>query len=55
MRDTGILDRLRSRGQEMLTQVSAELSQNPRFMQAMSEPSAARRSWRRPWSACCGR
>jgi polyhydroxyalkanoate synthesis regulator phasin len=36
MDETGFLNRLRSRGQEMLTQVSAELSQNPRFMQAVS-------------------
>jgi hypothetical protein len=36
MKDTGFLNRLRSRGQEVLTQVSAELSQNPRFMQAMA-------------------
>ena len=36
MEDTGFLNRLRSRGQEVLTQVSAELSQNPRFMQAMA-------------------
>ena len=36
MDDTGFLNRLRSRGQEMLTQVSAELSQNPRFMQAVA-------------------
>ena len=34
--DTGFLNRLRERGQEYLTQVSAELSQNPRFMQAMA-------------------
>ena len=34
--DTGFLNRLRSRGQEYLTQVSAELSQNPRFMQAVA-------------------
>jgi polyhydroxyalkanoate synthesis regulator phasin len=34
--DDGFLNRLRSRGQEVLTQVSAELSQNPRFMQAMA-------------------
>jgi len=36
MGDTGFLNRLRSRGQEVLTQVSAELSQNPRFMQAVA-------------------
>jgi hypothetical protein len=35
-RDDGLLNRLRSRGQEVLTQVSAELSQNPRFMQAVA-------------------
>lgn len=34
--DSGFLNRLRSRGQEYLTQVSAELSQNPRFMQAVA-------------------
>ena len=34
--DSGFLNRLRSRGHEYLTQVSAELSQNPRFMQAMA-------------------
>jgi hypothetical protein len=34
--DTGFLNRLRERGQEYLTQVSAELSQNPRFMQAVA-------------------
>jgi polyhydroxyalkanoate synthesis regulator phasin len=34
--DTGFLNRLRSRGEEVLTQVSAELSSNPRFMQAMA-------------------
>jgi polyhydroxyalkanoate synthesis regulator phasin len=33
--DHGLLDRLRSRGEEVLTQVSAELMQNPRFMKAM--------------------
>lgn len=32
----GFIDRLRSRGQEVLTQVSAELSQNKHFMQAMA-------------------
>jgi polyhydroxyalkanoate synthesis regulator phasin len=36
MRDAGFLNRLRSRGQEVLTQVSAELGQNKRFMQAMA-------------------
>ena len=34
--DSGFLERLRSRGEEVLTQVSAELSSNPRFMQAMA-------------------
>jgi polyhydroxyalkanoate synthesis regulator phasin len=34
--DAGLLNRLRSRGQEVLTQVSAELSQNKHFMQAMA-------------------
>jgi hypothetical protein len=34
--DSGFLGRLRSRGQEVLTQVSAELGQNPRFMQAVA-------------------
>jgi hypothetical protein len=34
--DDGFLNRLRSRGQEVLTQVSAELGQNKRFMQAMA-------------------
>jgi hypothetical protein len=34
--DTGFLGRLRSRGEEVLTQVSAELSSNPRFMRAMA-------------------
>jgi hypothetical protein len=34
--DPGFLNRLRSRGEEVLTQVSAELSQNPRFMRAMA-------------------
>lgn len=34
--DPGLIGRLRSRGEEMLTQVSAELSQNPRFMRAMA-------------------
>ena len=31
----GLLDRLRSRGEEVLTQVSAELMSNPRFLKAM--------------------
>jgi poly(hydroxyalkanoate) synthase III subunit E len=34
--DEGFLNRLRSRGQEVLTQVSAELGQNKHFMQAMA-------------------
>jgi Poly(R)-hydroxyalkanoic acid synthase subunit (PHA_synth_III_E) len=34
--DSGFLNRLRSRGQEVLSQVSAELGQNPRFMQAVA-------------------
>lgn len=34
--DSGFLNRLRSRGEEVLSQVSAELSSNPRFMQAMA-------------------
>jgi hypothetical protein len=34
--DPGFLNRLRSRGEEVLTQVSAELSSNPRFMRAMA-------------------
>jgi hypothetical protein len=34
--DRGFLNRLRSRGEEVLTQVSAELGQNPRFMRAMA-------------------
>jgi polyhydroxyalkanoate synthesis regulator phasin len=33
--DRGLLDRLRTRGEEVLTQVSAELMSNPRFMKAM--------------------
>jgi polyhydroxyalkanoate synthesis regulator phasin len=33
--DHGLLDRLRSRGEEVLTQVSAELMSNPRFLKAM--------------------
>jgi len=33
--DQGLLDRLRSRGEEVLTQVSAELMSNPRFLKAM--------------------
>jgi hypothetical protein len=34
--DPGFLKRLRSRGEEVLTQVSAELGSNPRFMRAMA-------------------
>jgi hypothetical protein len=34
--DPGFLNRLRSRGEEVLTQVSAELGSNPRFMRAMA-------------------
>ena len=33
--DRGILERIRARGEEVLTQVSAELTSNPRFMKAM--------------------
>ena len=33
--DKDLIDRLKSRGEEMFTQVSAELMQNPRFMKAM--------------------
>jgi uncharacterized protein YceH (UPF0502 family) len=33
--DTNLLDRLRSRGEEVFTQISAELMSNPRFMRAM--------------------
>ncbi|HVO10097.1 MAG TPA: hypothetical protein VMX54_05020 [Vicinamibacteria bacterium] len=33
--DRGILDRLRTRGEEVLTQLSAELASNPRFTRAM--------------------
>ena len=33
--DHGLLDRLRSRGEEVLTQVSGELMSNPRFLKAM--------------------
>ncbi|HXY38959.1 MAG TPA: hypothetical protein VEQ10_04770 [Vicinamibacteria bacterium] len=33
--DRGILDKLRTRGEEVLTQLSAELTSNPRFMKAM--------------------
>jgi len=34
--DSGFLNRLRSRGEEVLTQVSAELGSNPRFMRAVA-------------------
>jgi polyhydroxyalkanoate synthesis regulator phasin len=33
--DKNLLDRLRTRGEEFFTQVSAELMQNPRFMRTM--------------------
>jgi polyhydroxyalkanoate synthesis regulator phasin len=33
--DTNLLDRLKSRGEEVFTQVSAELMNNPGFMKAM--------------------
>jgi len=33
--DRGLLDRLRDRGEEVLTQVSGELMSNPRFLKAM--------------------
>ena len=33
--DKGLFDRLKERGEELLTQVSAELMQNPHFMKAM--------------------
>jgi polyhydroxyalkanoate synthesis regulator phasin len=33
--DKDLIDRLRTRGEEMFTQVSAELMSNPRFMRAM--------------------
>jgi polyhydroxyalkanoate synthesis regulator phasin len=33
--DRGILDRIRARGEEVLTQVSAELASNPRFAKAV--------------------
>jgi hypothetical protein len=33
--DRGLLGRIRTRGEEILTQVSAELMSNPRFMKAM--------------------
>jgi polyhydroxyalkanoate synthesis regulator phasin len=33
--DRGLLDRIKTRGEEVLTQVSAELTSSPRFMKAM--------------------
>lgn len=33
--DKGLFDRLKERGDELLTQVSGELMQNPHFMKAM--------------------
>ena len=33
--DRGLLDRIRTRGEEVLTQASAELMSNPRFVKAM--------------------
>jgi polyhydroxyalkanoate synthesis regulator phasin len=33
--DKGLFDRLKERGDELLTQVSADLMQNPTFMKAM--------------------
>ena len=33
--DRGLLDRIRTRGEEVFTQVSGELMSNPRFMKAM--------------------
>lgn len=33
--DRGLLDRIRSRGEEVLTVVSGELMSNPRFLKAM--------------------
>jgi polyhydroxyalkanoate synthesis regulator phasin len=33
--DRGLLDRLRMRGEEVLTQISAELMANPRFVKAV--------------------
>lgn len=33
--DRGLLDRIKARGEEVLTQVSSELLNNPRFMKAM--------------------
>lgn len=34
--DRGLLEKLRSRGEEVLTQLSAELMSNPRFVKAIS-------------------
>lgn len=34
--DRGLLDRIRARGEEVLTQVSAELTSNPRFAKAVA-------------------
>ena len=33
--DRGLLERIRARGEEVLTQVSSELTSNPRFMKAV--------------------
>jgi len=33
--DRGLLDRIKTRGEEVLTQVSAELTSSPRFMKAV--------------------
>jgi polyhydroxyalkanoate synthesis regulator phasin len=33
--DRGLLERIKTRGEEVLTQVSSELMSNPRFMKAM--------------------
>jgi polyhydroxyalkanoate synthesis regulator phasin len=33
--DRDLIDRLRARGEEVFTQISAELMQNPRFVKAM--------------------
>jgi polyhydroxyalkanoate synthesis regulator phasin len=33
--DAGVLERLRARGEEVLTQISSELMSNPRFVKAM--------------------
>ena len=35
MTESNVFDRLKARGEEMLTQVSAELMQNERFVKAM--------------------